>query len=257
MDSTAETFAAGVRREGECVIRLASAGGIHGIASPPMAHRMLISYPYPMEPYWLSQAGTNTCASAVAWAYKACMPDDGNPADYTAWEALAAAAPPGSGGVLFHPYLAGERCPYWDGSLRAGFTGLSLQSGKKELARAVYEGTAFSLRDALHVLEEKGFVLNGIRLVGGGAKSALWSEIVSTVLGCAACLVPEADSSVGAALFALLGTGHFSALEEVPANLFARPSNECAPNEAWRDACEAAFARYRGGQKKLAELARP
>ncbi|PKU22706.1 xylulokinase [Telmatospirillum siberiense] len=255
MDSTAETFSAGVRREGECVIRLASAGGIHGISASPRAHPKLISYPYPIAPFWLSQAGTNTCASAVAWARQLLQGGDTNEPDFDAWTRLAEQAPAGANGLLFHPYLAGERCPYWDGSLRASFIGLGLNHGKADLARAVYEGTAYALRDALGVLEAQGFSLSRVKLVGGGARSALWCQTVSNVLACPAQAVPEADSSVGAALLALVGLGVFADAAEVPAGLCTPDlAPQLVPDERRRSAYDDAFALYQEVQAKLAPI---
>ena len=255
MDSTAETFSAGVREEGECVIRLASAGGIHGISYPPRVHPKLISYPYPVQPYWLSQAGTNTCASAVAWACSLFTAPEGQEPDFAAWTALAEQAPPGSNGLLFHPYLAGERCPYWDGDLRASFTGLGLHHGRSDLARAVYEGTVFALRDALGVLEEQGFVLRRVSLVGGGARSALWCRLVSTVLDCPVRPTPQADSSAGAGLMALTGLGMFSSLAEVPPELFADGTTPAILPERDRVAFyRDSFEHYRMAQRHLSAI---
>lgn len=252
MDSTAETFSAGVRAEGECVIRLASAGGIHGISHPPRVHPKLISYPYPVAPYWLAQAGTNTCASAVAWACSTL--GDGEP-DFAAWTRLAESSSAGAGGLLFHPYLAGERCPYWDSDLRASFVGLSLHHGRADIARAVYEGTAYALRDGLGVLEDRGFALRQVRLVGGGTKSALWCQIVSAVLDCPVQAAPQADSSAGGCLFALAGLGRYGSLAEIPADLLTGESApRLGPDPTLRDVYRDGFAEYRRIQRHLAAI---
>ena len=253
MDSTAETFSAGVRREGECVIRLASAGGIHGISNPPRTHPKLISYPYPVAPFWLSQAGTNTCASAVSWACSLLTGDQENP-DFTAWSRLAEAAPPGSNGLFFHPYLAGERCPYWDGDLRASFVGLGLHHRRSDIARAVYEGTSFALRDALGVLQERGFVLDSVRLVGGGAKSRIWRDIVASVLDCPVQAAPLADSSAGAALLALVGLRVYASPAAVPTAAPDSGTQLHVPDPGLRALYDEAFARYRDLQGHLSDV---
>jgi xylulokinase len=253
MDSTAETFSAGVRREGECVIRLASAGGIHGISSPPRTHPKLISYPYPIAPFWLSQAGTNTCASAVAWACSLFTGEAETP-DYAAWSALAERSPPGCNDLFFHPYLAGERCPYWDGDLRASFIGLGLHHSRSDLARAVYEGTTFALRDALGVLQERGFALSSVRLVGGGAKSRIWSEIVASVLNCPVQAAPLADSSTGAALLALVGLGVYAGPDAVPAAEATSDAPVYAPEPSLRGLYDEAFEHYRDIQTHMSAI---
>ena len=253
MDSTAETFSAGVRREGECVIRLASAGGIHGISSPARTHPKLISYPYPVAPFWLSQAGTNTCASAVSWACATLTGDGENP-DFAAWSTLAEEAPPGSNGLYFHPYLAGERCPYWDGDLRASFIGLGLNHRRSDLARAVYEGTTYALRDALGVLQERGFELSSVRLLGGGAKSRLWRQLVASVLDSPVQVAPLADSSAGAALLALVGLGAYANAAEAPCVVSSDDAPVILPEPDLRAFYEERFYRYRDIQRLLSQI---
>ena len=85
-------------------------------------------------------------------------------------------SPIGANGVFFHPYLQGERCPYWDPNLRASFTGVSISSTRGDFARALMEGVAFSLRDCFRTLEEMRLPVKRIFLIGGGARSPLWSH---------------------------------------------------------------------------------
>ncbi|HEX7002793.1 MAG TPA: xylulokinase [Trueperaceae bacterium] len=94
---------------------------------------------------------------------------------------LAAQVPTGAMGVTFKPYLSGERTPHLDPSLRASFHGLSLAAGLPEMARAVLEGVAFSLREALQVMEPLGAPEQAL-LTGGGARSPVWSQMVADVL---------------------------------------------------------------------------
>lgn len=257
LDSIAETFSAGVKQAGECVIRLASAGGIHGITPQFVAHPKLISYPYLQAPYWLSQAGTNTCAMAVAWAEH--LFAETVPADFQAWQQLAQQSPAGARGVMFHPYLLGERCPYWDVNLKGSFIGLSLSSSKADIARATYEGTAYSLKDALQVLIDHHFTLKQITLLGGGAKSRLWSQIVCNVLGYDVELAPQADSSTGGALICLVGLGRFSSFAQAEI-LQAKPENRAnwltVNAEEHQFYCRE-FNRYQAIERSLAPLYLP
>lgn len=252
LDSTAETFAAGVLDDTACVLRLASAGGLHLVSRGARPDPKLISYPYPIEPYWLSQAGTNTCATAVSWAAR--LLAGGEEVDFGHWDDLAAGAPAGADGLLFHPYLAGERCPYWDPRLRASFTGLSLGHGRSHMARAVYEGTAFSLRDAASAFGGRERAVRTLRLVGGGTRSRLWCEIVAAVFDRPAEPVTEANSSIGAAMLALLGLGA-SADEVAAARARHRQGGPAIEATAeTRDLYAAAFERYRAAQPHLAAM---
>ena len=121
----------------------------------------------------------------------------------------ASCSPIGSNGVMFHPYLQGERCPYWDADLRASFTGVSISSTRGDFARALMEGVAFSLRDCYRTLEEMGLPVKRIFLIGGGARSAIWSEIVANVFNRAVAVPSPGDASFGAALLAGVGVGLF------------------------------------------------
>ena len=153
--------------------------------------------------------------------------------------------PPGAEGLLFTPYLAGERTPHADPDARGAFAGLGLRHDRGALARAVLEGVAFGLRDSLELLRGLGVEPTAGRVSGGGARSELWLRIVASVLG-----VPlertavEEGSAFGAALLGGVASGVFgSAAEAVAACV--RPGSTVAPEPAWTDAYEEAYARYR------------
>jgi len=212
LDSTAETFCAKLAGPGDLAIRLASAGGVHLLLNQAQPHPKLITYPYPIPPIWLVQAGTNSCASAVQWVRKALNPSED--ISYEQWDNLSSKVEPGAQGLIFHPYLSGERCPYWDSRLRASFVGLNFNHGFNHFARAVYEGCAFSLKDALLMLKDMCPVLNDLTIIGGGAKSKLWCSIVCDVLGARVARAPEIDSAYGTALIGLNGLGIYSTIQE-------------------------------------------
>lgn len=127
----------------------------------------------------------------------------------------AATAPPGSDGLLWAPYLMGERTPHLDPHARAALVGLTASHTRAHVVRAIMEGVAFSLRDTLTVFEEMGVPVGTIRLGGGGARSALWRQIQADVYGREVELV-EADegAAYGAALLAGVGGGAWGSVEE-------------------------------------------
>ena len=129
----------------------------------------------------------------------------------------ASGSPIGSNGVFFHPYLQGERCPYWDANLRASFTGVSISSTRGDFARALMEGVAFSLRDCYRTLEEMKLPVKRIFLIGGGARSRLWSEIVANVFNCTVAVPTPGDASFGACLLAGTGIGIFADVKDAVA----------------------------------------
>src|SRR5437762_2023188 len=103
-----------------------------------------------------------------------------------AYELLAKEAEgvsPGSDGLLFLPYLQGERTPHLDAYARGGWIGLTASHNRRHLVRAVLEGVAFSLRDCYAIIQEQGLELEQLRATGGGAKSLLWRQIIADILG--------------------------------------------------------------------------
>lgn len=131
--------------------------------------------------------------------------------EYTALERLAASAPPGSHGLFFLPYLAGERSPIWDANARGVYFGLSSAHGRAELARAVYEGVAYALGSNLAVLEELGLAQREVRVLGGGMRSPLWRSILAAVYNRPLRLLERLSeaTSCGAAMAAGVGIGLF------------------------------------------------
>ena len=127
---------------------------------------------------------------------------------------MASQAPPGCEGLLFHPYLLGERAPYWDPKLKASFTGVAMHHGKEHFVRAVQEGVAFSLRDCCQLMDKLGFKVQEVKLGGGGAQGEQWSRVISNVVGLPLQKTKGDDSAVGAAILAGLAMQFFASVEE-------------------------------------------
>ena len=153
--------------------------------------------------------------------------------------------PAGSEGLLFQPYLAGERTPHADPHARGAFVGLTLRHDRGALVRAVLEGVAYGLRDSLELLRELGVDATVGRISGGGARSRLWTRIVATVLG-----IPlertavEEGAAYGAALLAGIRAGVFADVHEAVAQaVHVRETVE--PEPRWQEAYEHGYARYK------------
>jgi xylulokinase len=129
--------------------------------------------------------------------------------DFRALDALAAGVPAGAGGLLFLPHLLGERAPYWNPAARGAFVGLAMPHGRAEVARATLEGVAFHLRLILDALRAQGAQVRAMRLIGGGAKSALWRQIMADALGLPIVLpaLTAEATSLGAAIAGGIGVG--------------------------------------------------
>lgn len=129
--------------------------------------------------------------------------------------AEAARVPPGADGVLWAPYLMGERTPHCDPNIRAALVGLAANHGRGHVVRAVLEGVAFSLRDTFTIFSELAVPVERIVVGGGGARSALWREIQANVYGRAVeTIAAEEGAAYGAAILAGVGARVWGTVDE-------------------------------------------
>ena len=160
-------------------------------------------------------------------------------------DAGAAEWPPGSDGLIFLPYLAGERTPHADPDARAAFIGLSLRHDRAAMVRAVMEGVAYGLRDSLELLTDLGVRADRGRASGGGARSRLWLTIVASVLSLPLELTAvEEGSAFGAALLGGVAGGVFDDVHEAVRSC-VRVRETVEPEASWHEAYQAGHARFR------------
>ena len=127
----------------------------------------------------------------------------------------AAAAQAGSEGLLFLPYLTGERTPHPDPTARGAFVGLTVRHNKAHLARAVLEGVSFGLKDSLEILKSMNVSIGNVRTSGGGARSDVWRQIQADVFGYPlSVMAADEGPALGVALLAGVGAGLYSSIEE-------------------------------------------
>ncbi len=147
----------------------------------------------------------------------------------------AAQAPPGCEGLIFLPYLTGERTPHANPNARGAWVGLTLRHGKNELIRSVMEGITYGMKDSLEIIRGMGIEVSEIRLSGGGARSEFWRQMQADVYGQPVCTInAEQGPAYGVALLAGVGTGVWSSVEEA-----------C-------DCCISVAAEYKPGRKARA-----
>jgi xylulokinase len=153
--------------------------------------------------------------------------------------------PAGSDGLLFLPYLTGERTPHADPLARAAFVGLTIRHGRGHLTRSVLEGVAFGLRDSLELMLGAGVPQPGeIRATGGGSRSPLWRQVLADVLGAPVVTTSSAEGAAqGAAMLAAVGAGWFPDVESV-CDALVTLGDRIDPS-ADAPAYEASYDRYR------------
>ena len=190
-----------------------------------------------------------SAAAALSWA--AGVLGDG---DRSIPELLdeAAAWAPGAGGLLFAPYLAGERTPHTDGSVRSAFVGLGLEHNRGAMMRAVLEGVAHGMRDGLDLISQSGPAPAFARVSGGGARSALWCRILASILNLPLeVLESDAGGAYGAAL---LGGQTASVYDDVKTiGAFARSViTTYEPDPVWTELYSFERERFKGLYPALA-----
>ena len=281
-DSAVEDYGAGAVEPGDLIIKLATAGNVNSMTGEAHPHPKTLTYSHVVPGMWYSVSATNAAALCMRWLrdtfyvkwlnspsgikwLNATSPqnlkaegrfDDSKRSDLTPYDVIdaeAASSPVGANGVFFHPYLQGERCPYWDANLRASFTGVSISSTRGDFARALMEGVAFSLRDCYGTLEEMKLPVKRIFLIGGGARSKLWSEIVSNVFNCEVAVPTPADASFGACLLAGTGIGVFKDVKEAVAKCL-RVGRTIEPDPATAAKYDSLFTCYRRIHDALAPV---
>ncbi len=163
---------------------------------------------------WHMMGVSLTGGGALQWFAQKLCPELKRRA-YDVLNQEAAEIPPGSEGLFFLPYLAGERTPHADPHARGSFVGLTLKHGRGHLARAIMEGVAYAMRDSLEIIRELGVPVRQIRVSGGGSKSPLWRQIQADVFGKSAVTInAEEGPAYGVALLAAVGGGSFKNVQE-------------------------------------------
>ena len=163
--------------------------------------------------YYLAGGSNNLAGGTIEWAKQLLYAGEADP--YAAMEAEANDAPAGAGGIVFLPYLLGERAPIWDASARAVFFGLGRSHVRADLVRAVFEGVAFSVLDIADRLRALGLSIDHVSASGGLARLVPIRQIKADMLGVPLSLPAELETTaLGAALVAVVKRGCFASLDE-------------------------------------------
>ena len=214
-DAVASPFGAGALDEGSVVYISGSTDCVTTPFSRPTDDERWINSAYVGRESWLGIGTMSSTGAAIEWFAREFFSEHGSLALERMMD-FASSSRPGANGLLFLPYLQGERTPVWDSLARGIFIGLSASTTRQDLARSVFEGTALGLRDVIMCLEEiKGAPVTEIRAVGGGTQNALWNQIKADVLQKPLDVLDfQETGSLGAALLAGVGTNVYSSLQE-------------------------------------------
>ncbi len=227
---------------GQVCNRSGTSEGINLCARKPLADPRLMTYHHPVMPYYNVSGIISTSGKAIEWVKNLVGSRD---LSFGSLYTTMASAEPGSGGVVFLPYLSGERAPIWDPDARAVFSGLNLATGSRELLRSVAEGTCFAMRDVITVMEELGSEVGQLRITGGPSESDFMNQLKADITGREVLIPAMQDAELmGCLIIALTSLGTFSSYKEA-ANAVVQTKHLFSPDYKLQNLYDELFATYR------------
>ena len=243
-DQPMQAIGNGILSPGSASITLGTSGQVFTPTALPVYDPCLRTHTFchaPDNTWYVMGAVLNACL-AINWFSEKILRTD----DYRKVHELAAQATPGSQGLLFMPYLTGERTPHMNEKARGGFVGFTLRHSIQDMSRAVLEGLAFSMYEAIQPAYELGLHPEQILLSGGGVRSPLLRQILCDVFGQTMMISTVTEQAgLGAAMCATVATGECASLEEACSRYVSRELIPVEPNNAIRDVYMQQFELFR------------
>ncbi|MDD3402463.1 MAG: FGGY-family carbohydrate kinase [Hespellia sp.] len=200
---------------------------------------------------WIFDAPIQTSGAALKWFIETFAAEERAEAEksgkniYAYLNELALEAPAGSKGLLFFPYLLGERAPLWNDYARGMFIGMGMDTSRADITRAVFEGTAFALRHVIETVKEAGAKADCLRICGGGAKSRTWSQIKASMLHMPVYVLDDTSGDVPVGDVLLVGrkVGVFPNLTEA-AERIVKVKEIIEPVKEWEEVYDKLYPYY-------------
>jgi xylulokinase len=242
-DQAAGAVGAGIVRAGLLSATIGSSGVVFAHSDTPARDRRVHSFCHAVPGAWHVMGVTQGAGLSLRWLRERLAPG----ATYDALVAEAATAPPGCDGLLFAPYLMGERTPHFDANARGAWVGLTYAHQRAHMIRSVLEGVAYSLRDCLDIFTAIGVPGREVRAAGGGARSALWRDILADVFDRPIEMTDKDEGpAYGAALLAGVGAGIWGTVEDA--------ADACVHIVSRHEPVGGRAAVYRDGHARYREL---
>lgn len=254
LDAACGTLGAGVVKEGQTQEQGGQAGGMSICTSSPFADERLILSNHVAPGLWLLQGGTVAGGAAMEWFAREFGDSFSKENTFREIDNEAKKVDAASDGLIFLPYMNGERSPIWDTEAKGLYYGLSFAKTKAHFARATMEGVAYALRHNLETAQSAGAEFGTLYSMGGSAKSDVWMQIKADVTSCH-MVVPDSDnaSTLGAVILAGVGVGIYESFEEAVEKCVTI-KKEYFPNCENKEKYDKAFDKYIKIYKSLKEV---
>jgi len=254
-DQAAGAVGMGITRPGAVSATIGTSGVVFAATDRPALdpRGRLHTFCHAIPGRWHVMGVTQAAGLSLRWVRDQWC-GTGPAASYDELTREAAAAPAGADGVLWAPYLMGERTPHLDPHVRGALVGLAAHHGRGHIVRAVLEGVAFSLRDTFTIFSELQIPVERIRLGGGGARSPLWRQIQADVYGHAVETVKaDEGAAFGAAVLAGVGAGLWSSVDDA-CDALVHTADRVTPNPAGTAIMNERYVAYRRIYPALQQL---
>jgi len=224
-DNSASALGAGMLKPGQVTLIIGTAGVISVCSDHPLVdpQNRTLCWNYCLPDRWVTLGLTQTAGESLNWFKNAFDKEEAGSSSGDIFEEYNQAitdVPDGSGGVVFLPYLNGERTPYWDTAARGVFYGLNLSTEKAHFVKAIMEGVSFALRNNIETVESLGIEINQLRAVGGGLKSDTWLNTLGKITKKPIVTVSVPDTAnLGNMLLCGSALGIFKSLEDAAAKI--------------------------------------
>lgn len=244
-DQAAQAVGVGAVQEGIVALTLGTSGVVFASVNKPFFEPQgrLHAFCHAAPGRWHLMGVMLSAAGSLRWYRDTLAPG----VAYDDLLAPAAAVPPGCEGLIFLPYLTGERTPHPDPLARGAFVGLTVRHTQPHLTRSVLEGVGFGLRDSFELMKGVGLsAIRQVRVSGGGARSSLWRQILADILNSELVTVNTTEGAAyGAALLAGVGAGRWPDVDAACAAVI-QVTGSTMPNPQTAQAYEPVYAEYRG-----------
>ena len=229
-DQLMQALGNGIDNHGATSITIGSGGQVLMVSDSmiPMKDHCANTFVHAAPNTWAMLGGTLSAGLSLKWFYSTILEST----DFQQADQLAANADAGSNGIVFLPYLLGDRTPHMDPLARGAFIGLSADHDRRHMIRSVMEGVCFSLRESLEYMEAQGLHSEKIAITGGGAYSTVWRQILADVLGRDLVFNMRGEQTgLGAALTAAVAVKAYPSLSDACACVSRGPSHTERPGD--------------------------
>lgn len=260
LDAACGALGAGVIQAGQTQEQGGQAGGMSICMDTCCANKNLILGFHVVPNLWLLQGGTVGGGGTMKWFEEQFGETEriaaakNRTSSFFEMDKKAAEIPAGSDGVIFLPYMAGERSPIWNQNAKGVYYGFDYSKTRAHFIRATMEGAAFALQHNLETAEQSGAVVHALSAIGGAANSRLWTQIKADITG-KKIVVPASDTAtaLGAAMLAGVGTGIYSSFEQAVKRTI-KIQREHVPNQSNYKIYKKMFQTYKNLYQSLKGL---